>query len=197
MGAVATRPVLWFDLGSPWAYLAVERAPRALGVEPEWRPVLLGGLFRRFDRDSWARTSARAEGMAEVERRAREYGLPPVRWPEPWPGNGLGAMRAATVAAAEGAVRPFALAAYRLAFVEGRDLSDLEAVLLAAARAGLDPERVRAGVADPEVKARLRAETDAAGDRGVFGVPTVAVGDALFWGDDRLEEAARALRHGG
>jgi 2-hydroxychromene-2-carboxylate isomerase len=63
-------------------------------------------------------------------------------------------------------------------------------VLEAARRAGLDPERLQDRIADPEVKERLRAATEAAHARGVFGVPTVAVGDRLFWGDDQLELAA-------
>jgi 2-hydroxychromene-2-carboxylate isomerase len=188
------RPVLYFDVGSPWAYLAGERAERVLGGGVEWRPVLLGGLFARFGRGSWAHTPARAAGMAEVERRAAEYGLPPVRWPEPWPGDMLAAMRAATIAAGAGRAAAFALAAVRRGFRDGRDLSLLPEVLAAASEAGLDPGKVASGLADPAVKERLRAATAAAGDRGVFGVPTAAVGERLFWGDDRLEEAAAALR---
>ena len=68
---------------------------------PVWQPILLGGLFKQLDRRSWAETEERAAGMAEVERRARERGLPPMRWPDPWPGNTLFAMRAATYAAAD------------------------------------------------------------------------------------------------
>jgi len=67
-------------------------------------------------------------------------------------------------------------------------------VLAAAIAAGVDPEAVRAGVADPDIKARLRAHTDEAIARGVTGVPTVALGDELFWGDDRLEAAAANLK---
>jgi 2-hydroxychromene-2-carboxylate isomerase len=93
-----------------------------------------------------------------------------------------------------GREREFAAAAFRKAFAEGCDLGEVEHALAAAVEAGLDaPE---AALADPSVKDELRRVTDAAAARGVFGVPTVAVGDELFWGDDRLEDAAAALARG-
>src|SRR5439155_9259348 len=88
------RPIFYFDLGSPYAYLAAERIHSVLPEPPIWQPILLGGLFKRFGRGSWAETDQREAGMAEVERRVAQYGLPPMRWPEPWPGNTLFAMRA-------------------------------------------------------------------------------------------------------
>jgi 2-hydroxychromene-2-carboxylate isomerase len=100
-------------------------------------------------------------------------------------------MRLAVHAKRSGREREFAAAAFSKAFAEGCDLGELEHVLAAAHDAGL--EDAEAALADPEVKGELRAVTDAAHARGVFGVPTVAVGDELFWGDDRLEEAAAAL----
>jgi 2-hydroxychromene-2-carboxylate isomerase len=187
---VPAAPRLFLDAGSPYAYLAAERAAGVLGVEPVFEPVLLGAIFQARGWGSWAETDARADGMREVERRARAYGLPPVRWPEPWPGNMLLAMRAATAAARAGSARAFLVAALRLAFRDGRDLSDPAAVRDAALTAGLDGDEVLSAAADPVVKDALRARTEDAIALGVPGVPTVAVGDALFWGDDRLEEAA-------
>jgi 2-hydroxychromene-2-carboxylate isomerase len=84
------------------------------GMEPPvWEPVLLGGLFQRFGRDSWANGPGRAEGVAEVERRAGAYGLQAVRWPDPFPGNMLFAMRVAIYAKQTGRVVAFSLAAFR------------------------------------------------------------------------------------
>jgi 2-hydroxychromene-2-carboxylate isomerase len=185
-------PVLYFDVGSPFAYLTAERVERVLGVDPVWQPVLVGGLFKATGRSSWARgdDARRAAGMRDIEERAARYGLPPVRWPDPWPGDYLIAMRAATWAG--DAAKAYALAAGRRAFAQGRDLSVREEVLAAVADAGLDPQA--AALDDPEVKLALRRATEDAHARGVFGVPTVAVGDELFWGDDRLEEAAAAHR---
>jgi 2-hydroxychromene-2-carboxylate isomerase len=161
-----------------------------------WQPVLLGGLYRLTGRSSWALGDYRRRqaGMADIERRTRSSGLPPMRWPDPWPADSLFAMRAATFAFATGAGRPFTLQAYRDAFVRGADLGIPGRVLDAARRAGLDPEEVEAATQDPAVKQALRDATDAAYERGVIGVPTIAVGDELFWGDDRLQDAAAHLR---
>ena len=191
--------VFYFDLGSPYAYLAAERISGLFAeaglAQPEWQPVLLGGLFKRFDRDSWAARgdeSLRSDGMAEIERRASSYGLPPVVWPEPWPGDMLFAMRAAIFAKQAGRTVSYALAAFRQAFAGGRDLSEPDNVLIAAAACELHPRAVTAGVKTRAVKQALIDATEDAGDRGVQGVPAVRVGDQLFWGDDRLEEAVEA-----
>lgn len=173
------QPLFFYDLGSPYAWLSAERIDALFPRRPLWVPVLLGGIFKATRRSSWARTDARAEGMAEVERRAAAYGLPALRWPEPWPNDGLHAMRVA----AQAGSREFALAAFRVHFAEGLALSDPVHVARAAAAAGVEAA---------EDKAALRANTDQALARGVFGVPTVAVGGELFWGDDRLDDAASA-----
>jgi 2-hydroxychromene-2-carboxylate isomerase len=190
-------PTFYYDLMSPYAYLAAERIERVLPVPAHWQPVLLGGLFKVTGRSSWALGDyeRRRRGMAEIERRAESYGMPPLRWPDPWPSSSLHAMRAAVYARGAGREREFASAAFEVAFELGHDLAELAHVLAAAEKAGLDPADVEAAMAEPSIKDALRSETDAAHARGVFGVPTIAVGeDKLFWGDDRLEEAAAALR---
>ena len=185
--------MFYFDLGSPYSYLAAERINAVLPEPPVWQPILLGALFKHFERGSWGETGKRAEGMAEVERRAHERGLPPVRWPDPWPGNMLFAMRAATYTAQIGRAVAFSLAAFRQAFAAGRDLSDPDNVLLAAAACELHPKAVLTAVESQGVKDALRAATDSAAERGVEGVPSVVIGEEVFWGDDRLEEAATFL----
>ena len=191
---MAPRATFYYDLGSPYAYLAAERIHRVFedaGAEPPvWQPILLGALFKRFDRDSWANGPAREEGLREVERRAQAYGLPPIRWPEPFPGNSLFAMRVATFATEIGRGVSLPLAAFRQAFAAGRDLSEPDNVFIAAASAELHPRALRAAAERESIKARLREATAAAGDVGVTGVPAVVIGDEVFWGDDRLEEAA-------
>ena len=185
----------YFDLGSPFAYLAAERLHHVLPGPVEWRPVSLGALFKLTGRSSWALgdPERRHAGMADIEGRARRYGLPPLRWPDPWPGHYLTAMRAATYAFEAGRGEEFAMRAFRSAFVGGLDLSIAANVLEAAAEAGLDPAEVDAATQDPRIKLALREATEAAFELGVFGVPTIAVGDELLWGDDRLEEAGRLL----
>jgi 2-hydroxychromene-2-carboxylate isomerase len=193
---VSERATFYYDLGSPYAYLSAERISglfTAAGLEqPEWQPVLLGGLFQRFDRGSWSQTPARDEGMAEVERRASAYGLPPIVWPDPWPGNTLIAMRVATFAKQTGRTVSFSLAAFRQAFAAGRDLSDVDNVMIAGAACELHPRALLKAVETEAVKGALREATDRAGDLGVEGVPAVVVGEEVFWGDDRLEEAVEA-----
>ena len=187
------RPVFYYDLGSPYAYLAAERINMVLPEPPIWQPILLGGIWKVTDGRSWATTEKRAEGMAEVESRAHSYGLQPVRWPSDWPTNTLTAMRAATFAQQIGRAVAFSLAAFRQAFAAGRDLSETDNVLIAAAACELHPNAVLKAIGTTSIKDRLKAATQEAIDRGVSGVPTVAVGDRLFWGDDRLEEAAAAI----
>ncbi len=190
------RAVFYYDLASPYAYLAAERISGLWGEagleQPEWQPILLGGLFQRFDRGSWGVTEARAEGMAEVERRAAAYGLAPVVWPDPWPGNSLYAMRVATFAKQTGRTVSFSLAAFRQAFAAGKDLTEPENVMIAAAACELHPRALESAIKTQIVKDALREATDAAGDAGVFGVPSVRVGEEVFFGDDRLEEAVEA-----
>ena len=106
-------------------------------------------------------------------------------------------MRAATHALEAGAVEAFALTAFREAFASGRDLSSPDDMLRVAARCGLAPEDVRAVVKSPAVKDALHAATEHAGDLGVRGVPSLLVGSTIYFGDDRLDEAATAAkRHG-
>src|ERR1700744_2824271 len=190
------RAIFYYDLGSPYAYLSAERISglfTAAGLEqPEWQPLLLGGLFRHFDRGSWALTEARAEGIAEIERRAAEYGLPPPVWPEVWPGGMVNAMRVATFAKQTGAPVSFSLAAFRQQFAAGKDLTDPDNVMIAAAATELHPRALESAVKTKGVKDALREATDAAVEAGVFGVPAVRVGEEVFWGDDRLEEAVVA-----
>lgn len=190
------RAVFYFDLGSPYAYLAAERVSALFseaGLEqPEWQPVLLGGLFKRFGRDSWGNGPGREEGIAEVERRAAAYGLAPLAWPDPWPGNTLFAMRAATFAKQTGRTVSFALAAFRQAFAAGRDLSDPENVLIAGAATELHPRALLKATETQGVKQALHEATEGAAELGVVGVPSLVVGTEVFWGDDRLEEAVAA-----
>jgi 2-hydroxychromene-2-carboxylate isomerase len=116
-----------------------------------------------------------------------------MRWPDPWPTDYLTAMRAATFAFIVGRGREFTIQAYRDAFRRGADLGVAGHILRAGRQAGLDPRELEAATRDTEVKQMLRDATDAAYERGVIGVPTIAIEGELFWGDDRLEDAAAHL----
>jgi 2-hydroxychromene-2-carboxylate isomerase len=194
------RATFYFDLGSPYAYLSAERISGLFteaGLEqPEWQPILLGGLFREFDRESWGNGPDREAGIAECERRAAVYGLAPLRWPEPWPGDMLTAMRAATFAKQTGRTVAFSLAAFRQQFAAGRDLSEADNVAIAGAACELHPNALLKAVGTEVVKGALREATAVAAARGVEGVPAVVVDAEVFWGDDRLEDAIEAARVG-
>ena len=189
----AEQPFFYFDLGSPYAWLAAERIQQVLPVTAVWQPILLGGIWKQTGGRSWATTDKRDEGMREIEERAGNYGLLPVRWPEGWPNNTLRAMRAATFAQQAGRTVAFALAAFRQAFAGGKDLGDVDNILIAAAACELHPKAVLKGMEMQSTKDRLRAATQEAYDRGVRGVPSVVGGGEVFWGDDQLERAAHVL----
>lgn len=194
---MSARSQFFYDLGSPYAYLSAERISglftEAELEQPEWRPILLGGLFARFGRESWGVGPDREAGMAEVERRASAYGLPPIVWPDPWPGNTLTAMRAATFAKQTGRTVAFSLAAFRQAFAAGRDLTEPDNVAIAGAACELHPKAMLKAVATKSVKNALRGATDEAAALRVEGVPAVVVPNGeVFWGDDRLEQAVEA-----
>ena len=190
---MADPPVLYYDFNSPYAYLATERIDDLI-PGAEWKPIAFAVVLRQTGRleDSLKRDPAVI--VADVSERIAQRGLPPLAPPDAWPIESwsLMPMRAALVAAQRGRVREFSHAAFRKSFVESRSLSELDTVLAAAQDADLDPDEVEAGIQRPEIKEQLKANTDEALERGVFGIPTVAIGDQLFWGDDHLEEAAAA-----
>ena len=153
------QPVFYYDLGSPYAYLTAERVHKVLPVVPVWQPILLGGIWQETGGQSWAVTDEREAGKAEVERRAAEYELMPIRWPDGWPNNTLKAMRAATFAASIGRAVAFSLAAFRQAFAGGKDLSEVDNVLIAAAACELHPNAILKAIESQSVKDKLREAT--------------------------------------
>ena len=183
---VHPRVTFYFDLISPWTYLAAERAER-LFAGGRWRPAmgeaLLGGRSAPDPRDERERAAA--------ERRAVELRLPLV-WPEGWPDSGRGAMRVASLAAERGRAAPFVLAASRLAFCGGYELDDPEVIAEAAAAAGLPlrdalaaaGELCRDGGMERAALRLLRLGADE--------LPVTVVGRQIFAGESRLAEAAAA-----
>lgn len=185
-----SRPTLYLDIASPYAYLAAERASSVLGTEVELQPVLLGAMFKLRGWGSWGHTDERAAGMAEIERRAERYGLPPIVWPDVWPGNSLAADRAATWAKDHGAAERLVLALYREEFGQGADIESPDTLRTAARAAELDPDELLDAIQRPEVKDALRHATEEAWELGVRGVPSLRIGEAIVFGDDQLEAAA-------
>lgn len=212
---VSTRqasPLFLFGAMSPYSWFAAERIERLLPAA-HWRGVFAGAVFKASGRVSWGLTERREEGIADCRRRAAAHGLGPLRWPEPWPTSDLLIARAMTFAeraapAAQdatgdggggdrpgrGGLKALALAAMRLAFLEGEDIGEQDVVLEAGRRAGIAAGELKSALSDAAVKDALRSATDEVLALGVIGVPTIVIGDELFWGDDRLEDAVAAQR---
>jgi 2-hydroxychromene-2-carboxylate isomerase len=193
---VAGRPplVFWYEFASTYSYVAaarVERLATAAGLAVEWRPFLLGPIFGA---QGWTTSPfniypAKGRYMwRDMERLCEDEGLDFVR-PEIFPQNGLLAARTALVGADEGWVAPFTRAVYRANFAEGADISKPETVARALARLDLDPAPILERAQSQPIKDRLKANTEAAISAGLFGAPSFTVGDELFWGNDRLEQA--------
>jgi len=189
------RPAFYYDVSSPYAYLAACRVDDVLPVRPEWRPIAFGVIVRQLGKVPWSFREQRDAHFASIAARGSERGLSEFRYPKGWPAEtySLTPLRALLLTDDEEQLRAASHELFRMMFVEGRHLADLDVVLDAAERAGMDRERVRDGVERPEIKRELRDRTDDAIARGVTGVPTVVIGDELYWGDDRLDEAAERL----
>jgi 2-hydroxychromene-2-carboxylate isomerase len=171
-----------YDVGSPWCWLAGERVTHVLPAPPVWQPVLAAGL------------PAAGAGGADrhaVEAAAAVQGLPPPRWPDPWPFDSELAMLAATFAKQTGRAVAFSLAAMRQAFAGGRDLSVPDNVLIAAAACELHPRAVLKAVETASVRDALSEATAAAAAAGVTELPAIVAGGRVFSGNDAPEEAAR------
>jgi 2-hydroxychromene-2-carboxylate isomerase len=187
-------PVFRFDTNSPYAYLASLRVETVLEMEVEWRPIAFAFVLRAQQRTPWSlREATRVAGVAECEGRAATRGLPRLTWPPGWPVDSytLEPLRAITAAVLYRRERELARAAFRRNFVTGEGLRSSDVVRACWEEAGLDPATY-----DDDVKAaqpRLVEATERAIEEGVPGVPTLTVAGAHFWGDDRIEEAARAL----
>jgi 2-hydroxychromene-2-carboxylate isomerase len=188
------RPVFYYDFVSPEAYLACERVVDALGAVPVFEPVLLSALPGSGELDAFRCAEEREIYRASVERRAAERGLQPVRWPADWPGDTEAAMRVASWARQIGKVVAFSLAAFRQAFAGGRDLADVDTVLIAAAACEMHPNAVLKALERASVAEELRASTRAAASHGVRSVPAIRVGNTVFDGESGLEAAAVELR---
>jgi len=188
-------PAFYFDLFSPEAYLAAERVLQALPVRAEWIPVYAAALPGADTLEGWRCETDREAFLDRLEHAALRRGLQPLRWPDQFPFDSAFAMRAATYAKQIGRTVPFALAAFRQAFAGGRDLSEPDNVLIAAAACEMHPTAVLKGAGLRSIATRLDEATALAAQRGVHDVPAVWVdGAGVFHGDDALEQAAVALR---
>lgn len=190
----------FFDVASSYSYLAAVAAPgvaEAAGLPVRWRPMLLGAVFKATGNASPALVPAKARWMmGDLAREAARAGVPFVFPARHFPPNSLLPMRA-LCAVAEGEVPRAARALFDAFWVRGGDVGAAAVVVEALDGAGFDGAAVVARASAQEVKDRLRANTDEAVARGAFGAPSFFLGDALYWGHDRmgaLAEDARGAR---
>lgn len=198
--ALRMNAAFYFDLASPLAYLAAERVLHTLPAPAEWQPVLAAELrapttqslvAERFD--AFRCEQERDIFRAEVARRAQQLGLQPLRWPEPFPFDSALAMRAATYAKSIGRAVPFAQAAFRQAFAGGRDLQQLDNVLIAAAACEMHPAAVTRGAELRSVGEQLAAATRRATLSNIKDVPAIVVEQTVFEGERAVEQAAERM----
>jgi 2-hydroxychromene-2-carboxylate isomerase len=185
----------WYDFASPYSYLAamrIEALAGAADVDLRWRPFLLGPIFAA---QGWTDSPLNlfpCKGRylwRDLARQGARLGLALVR-PSPFPQNSLTAARVALALRDAGKTGLFSRQVFAASFGEGRAISEPEVLTSILRSLDLDAGRILAQAQSPEVKARLRAETEEARTRGLFGAPSFLTTDGeLFWGNDRLEEA--------
>jgi len=192
----------YFDFSSPYSYLAsemIDELAAKYGRSVQWRPILLGAAFQKSGLPLLVTVPLKGEySLRDFDRSARFYGIP-FRFPEKFP--------LATHTAARGyywlhgqdcnKAREFAHAVFRAYWIDGRDVSDLAVVQEIAAGLGVDREALTEAMGKPEIKERLKTETDGAIAKGMFGAPYMIVDGEPFWGADRLPQLEKWLATGG
>jgi len=188
----------FFDVGSPASYLAWTQLPgicKQAGASLVYKPMLLGGVFQATGNASPATIPAKGRYVShDLARFARRYGVPFASNPH-FPILTLTLMRAAVGVQLRQPERldNYLSAVFQALWVKSLNLNDAALVARTLETGGFDPAQVEQWVSDPEIKAALKANTDEALQRGVFGAPTMFVGQEMFFGQDRLDFVREAL----
>ncbi|MFM0437343.1 2-hydroxychromene-2-carboxylate isomerase [Paraburkholderia strydomiana] len=190
----ARRIEFWFDFGSNYSYLSVmriEAEAAARGVSVDWRPFLLGPIFRALGFDNSPFVLQKEKGAyvwKDMERQCRKYGIALTR-PSVFPRAALLALRVALLGAEREWIAAYCREIMQQNFVHDRDIGSIEVVSEALTKLGLPAQKIVAEAQSDANKLRLREQTEAAASKGIFGAPTFFIGDEMFWGNDRLEDA--------
>ncbi len=187
----------YFDYGSPYSYLAdtqVEAIAQRTGATLARKPMLLGGVFKSTGNHSPAEMPQKSAWSGfDMPLWARHYGVPFQRNPF-FPVNTLALMRGAAAAQIDGSFERYHPAIFKAMWIDGRNLNDIKEVAAVLVGAGLDPQKFGNRIQEQDVKDRLKATTDEAVARGVFGAPTSFVDGKMFFGNDRLPFVELALK---
>ena len=187
----------FYDFGSPTVYLAATQLPSiagSVGATIDWRPMLLGGVFKSTGNQSPVVVAAKAAYMNDdLERFAKRYGVP-FRFNPHFPINTLALMRGAVAYQDDVVVSStYRDAIFTAIWVEARNLNEPDVIGQVLGDAGLDPAELMNRIGQQTVKDQLIANTEEAVNRGVFGAPTFFVSEQMFFGQDRLDFVAEAL----
>ena len=186
----------WFDFVSPMSYIAYHRLPglaERTGASVTFRPMLLGGVMQETGNAPPGAVPAKgAYYRIDVPRCAARYGIPLMPNPH-FPVRTIAAMRGCFVALAEGTFANYADAMFRAVWAEAKNLGDPKVFAEVLAVAGFDADAMAKKIREPKIKDKLIGATAEAVERGVFGAPSMFVGDELFFGQDRLDYVEAAL----
>lgn len=186
----------YYDYGSPTAYLAWTQLPGICakhGATLNYHPILLGGIFKATENQSPAFIKPKGKWLFDdVARYAKHYGVPYAFNPH-FIVNTMPAMRGAMWAKSTGVLEDYNTAMYRAMWVDGKNIGEADVIQDVLTTAGLDAAAMAEAIQQPEIKQALIEATNAAAERGLFGAPTMIVGDELHFGQDRLEWVERAL----
>jgi 2-hydroxychromene-2-carboxylate isomerase len=185
----------WYEFASTYSYPAamrIEHLAAKAAVLVRWRPFLLGPIFKTHGWNDSPFNIYEAKGRymwRDLQRICEAEGLPlklpPIRFPQ----NGLKAARLALVGGGEGWTAAFTRTVFTANYAEQKDISDKATLCAILGGLGVDAEAALAAASSLEIKQALRTQNEEAVARGLFGAPSFTVGDELFWGNDRLEEA--------
>jgi 2-hydroxychromene-2-carboxylate isomerase len=197
------QPVIafWYEFASTYSYPAamrVQRVADAAGVALRWRPFLLGPIFGAQGWNDSPFNIYPVKGAymwRDLQRICARDGLPLKLPPFRFPQNGLKAARLVMAGEKDGWAPAFTRAVYTANFGEERDITDDDLLRSLLKVAGADPDAAIAASNTPEIKAALKAQTDEAIAKGIFGAPSFTVGSELFWGNDRMEDAIAWAKH--
>lgn len=187
----------WFDFGSNYSYLTTMRIDTLAaqhGVLVVWKPFLLAPVFKSFGWSSSPFVLQKEKGeyvWRDMERQCAKYGLP---WTQPtsFPRRALLPLRVALVGASAPWISAYCCRIMQLNFVDDRDIDDIVVVSEVLGSLGLDASAVIAAAQSDHNKLAMRSQGEEAARRRIFGAPTFFVGDEMYWGNDRLEDAMLA-----
>ena len=189
----------YFDVSSPWTYLAfrnIQPMAKALNVTINWRPVLVGGIFNTVNQRMYAsrediNSPRNRYVLKDLQDCARQTGVTIVFPPKVFPVNSVKAMRGCIWLAQSNAFKacllPFVEATFAAYFTRQDDISQDDVLASICKQTGIAADAFASGIAQPEIKNTLKANTDEAIARGAFGVPSFFVGNDMYFGNDRLE----------